>query len=86
MYFNAVLLARAVARAAPYLEAYDIGTAPTGKLIDTKATDRCVQDEEAKQSLSKVLRLVQGDAMRKAFDEGDFFTSEDAPVSRYPNK
>lgn len=76
-----MLLARAIARAAPYLEAYDIGTAPTGKSLDSKVSDQCVQDKEAKESLSKVLGLVQGEDMRKAFDEGDFFTSEDAPVS-----
>jgi hypothetical protein len=50
-------------------------------MLDNKADEQCSQDFEAKQSLSEVLSMVRGDEMQKAFDEGDFFTSEDAPVS-----
>lgn len=42
VYFNAVLLQRAVARAAPYLEQYDVS----------------VGKDEAKESLKEVIRLV----------------------------
>lgn len=81
VYFNAVLLTRAIARAAPYLEAYDIGTAPIGRVLDDKAKEECSRDREAKAALSNVLRLASGDGMQKSFDEGDFFTGPDAPVS-----
>lgn len=81
VYFNAVLLLRAVARAAPYLEAYDIGTAPVTQSLDPKIMRQCTQDVEAKEALDGVLKLAKGDGMQKAFDEADFFTSADAPVS-----
>jgi len=80
VYFNAVLLLRAVARAAPYLEAYDIGTAPLVQSADPKVMQQCSQDAEAKTALDTVLQLAKGDGTQKAFDEADFFTSNDAPV------
>lgn len=80
VYFNAVLLTRAIARAAPYLEAYDIGTAPLGRTLDAKEKEQCTQDLEAKEALRNVLGLAAGDGMQKAFDEGDFFAGQDAPV------
>jgi len=82
VYFNAVLLLRAIARAAPYLEAYDIGTAPLNPSLDPKITQQCSQDVEAKKALDNVLQLAKGDGMQRAFDEADFFTGHDAPVSR----
>ncbi|WVQ78971.1 hypothetical protein IAT38_001063 [Cryptococcus sp. DSM 104549] len=72
VYFNAVLLLRAVARAAPYLEAYDISTSPTGTLRES--------DVQAKELYGEVLKLAGGDGMSKGFDEGDFFTGEDAVI------
>lgn len=84
VYFNAVLLLRAVARAAPYLQAYDIGTAPMGKLVDPAAASNvCAQrdeDEAARTSLSRVLDLAKGE-VGYGFDESDFFTGPDAVVS-----
>ncbi|KAK4686050.1 hypothetical protein P7C73_g4084, partial [Tremellales sp. Uapishka_1] len=83
VYFNAVLLMRAVARAAPYLEAYDIGTAPTalsGECLDAKGLNQREVDNEAKESLKEVLALAGGDQLGKGFDEGDFFTGPDAIV------
>lgn len=83
VYFNAVLLLRAVARAAPYLEAYDIGTgAPAPRTLDAKGAQQCSQDVEAKSTLDEVLSLARSDGMQKAFDENDFFTGHDAGVSQ----
>jgi hypothetical protein len=82
VYFNAVLLLRAVARAAPYLEAYDIGTgAPAPRTLDSKHTQQCSQDVEAKSTLDEVLSLARSNGMQRAFDENDFFTGHDAGVS-----
>nr|XP_031858427.1 uncharacterized protein CI109_006190 [Kwoniella shandongensis]KAA5525499.1 hypothetical protein CI109_006190 [Kwoniella shandongensis] len=73
VYFNAVLLLRAVARAAPYLEAYDISTSPIGGV--EKESDRLT-----KAKFGEVLKLAGGEEMGKGFDEGDFFTGEDAVI------
>lgn len=72
VYFNAVLLLRAVARAAPYLKAYDISTSPAGLLKEG--------DEKAKTRLGEVLSLAGGQGMEKGFDEADFFAGEDSGV------
>ncbi|RSH93337.1 hypothetical protein EHS25_007691 [Saitozyma podzolica] len=80
VYFNAVLLLRAAARAAPYLEAYDIGTAPIGRLLDPKARAQQTVDAEARASLKEVLDLATADGMANGFDEGDFFTGPDAII------
>lgn len=80
VYFNAVLLLRAVARAAPYLEAYDIGVAPTGRRLDEQGLVLQESDRKAKENLKEVLRLAKADGMERGFDEGDFFTGPDAVV------
>ncbi|WRT69753.1 uncharacterized protein IL334_006744 [Kwoniella shivajii] len=77
VYFNAVLLLRAVARAAPYLQAYDIATAPT---LGSGVKAGRESDKLAKERFDQVLNLAGGDGMSKGFDEGDFFMGEDAPI------
>ena len=80
VYFNAVLLLRAVARAAPYLQAYDIGTAPIGRLLDEGAKAKRVEDQRAKEALRDVLKLAGSNEIATGFDEGDFFAGKDAVV------
>ncbi|CAD6576731.1 MAG: hypothetical protein TREMPRED_001759 [Tremellales sp. Tagirdzhanova-0007] len=80
VYFNAVLLLRAVTRAAPYLRAYDIGTAPMGPSLDEKGRDQQIEDRKARDALSDVLRFAGSDDIARGFDEGDFFAGEDAAV------
>lgn len=80
VYFNAVLLLRAVARAAPYLQAYDIGVAPSGRLVDDSACAKREEDEQAKLSLDSVISLAKGEEMAQGFDEGALFTGPDAVV------
>jgi len=82
VYFNAILILRAVARAAPYLQAYDIGTAPVGRHLDDRAKALQMEDKEAKEALKEVLKLARSDEIAKGFDEGDFFIGEDATVRR----
>ena len=83
VYFNAVLLLRAVARAAPYIEAYDIGTAPVTRRNDERTLALRAQDREARDTLKEVLRLADG-GMGQGFDESDFFAGHDAAVSYLP--
>jgi hypothetical protein len=67
MYFNLVLMLRAVSRAGPYLEAYDIQTGD-------------VQwDAEAKKGLKKVVEASHVDG--EVFDEAELFRGNDALVS-----
>ncbi|WWC65901.1 uncharacterized protein I303_108523 [Kwoniella dejecticola CBS 10117] len=77
VYFNAVLVLRAVARAAPYLRAYDIATAPT---LGSGVKAGRESDKLAKTAFDKVLSLAGQGGMDKGFDEGDFFIGEDAPI------
>ncbi|OCF61821.1 endoplasmic oxidoreductin 1 [Kwoniella mangroviensis CBS 10435] len=77
VYFNAVLLLRAVARAAPYLRAYDIATAPT---IGLGVKSGRESDRLSKQRFNEILDLASQGEMDKGFDEGSFFRSEDAPI------
>jgi hypothetical protein len=81
VYFNAVLLLRAVARAAPYLEAYDIGVAPSGKNLDARGLELKEQDQNAKKDFKDVLDLARQGGLENGFDEGDFFAGPDAVVS-----
>jgi hypothetical protein len=81
VYFNAVLLLRAVARAAPYLEAYDIGVAPTGRNLDTTGLAMREQDDKARTDLQEVLDIARKGGLEHGFDEGDFFAGPDAVVS-----
>nr|XP_019043494.1 endoplasmic oxidoreductin 1 [Kwoniella bestiolae CBS 10118]OCF22424.1 endoplasmic oxidoreductin 1 [Kwoniella bestiolae CBS 10118] len=77
VYFNAVLVLRAVARAAPYLRAYDIATAPT---IGLGVKSGRESDKLSKEKFNEILDLASQGEMDKGFDEGDFFRSEDAPI------
>jgi hypothetical protein len=81
VYFNSVLLLRAVARAAPYLEAYDIGVAPSGKNLDARGLELKEQDRNAKKDFKNVLDLARQGGLENGFDEGDFFAGPDAVVS-----
>ncbi|KAJ9124003.1 hypothetical protein QFC22_000795 [Naganishia vaughanmartiniae] len=72
VYFNAVLLLRAVARAAPYLEAYDIETAKNASdLIGLE------KDHKAREEMNRVLDMAK---MSGAgwFDEKALFRGDDA--------
>jgi hypothetical protein len=81
VYFNAVLLLRAVARAAPYLEQYDIAVAPASRAAESDRTKELrIGDEEAKQSLTDVINLASGDGVTRGFDEADFFNGADSKV------
>ena len=82
VYFNSVLLLRAVARAAPYLEAYDIGVAPSGRNLDARGLELKEQDRNAKTDFKNVLDLARQGGLEHGFDEGDFFAGPDAVVSR----
>jgi hypothetical protein len=70
-----------VDRAAPYLEAYDIGVAPSGRQVDERGTKLRESDRNAKANLKEVLKMAKAEGMEKGFDEGDFFTGPDAVVS-----
>ncbi|WVN86378.1 uncharacterized protein L203_101542 [Cryptococcus depauperatus CBS 7841] len=72
VYFNAVLLLRAVERAEAYLEAYDISTSQSRTLSEG--------DQKTKSSLRNVLDLASGKGLGRGFDEGDFFTGPDAGI------
>lgn len=80
VYFNAVLLLRAVARAAPYLEKYDIATAPVTRSIDAAVQRARQSDDHARTALGEVLQLAKGDGVARGFDEEKFFTGPDALV------
>jgi len=71
MYFNLVLLLRAVSRAGPYLEAYDVST---GDLQ---------LDAQTRTGLQKVVETAKGgeEGRGEVFDEGGMFKGEDALVS-----
>jgi hypothetical protein len=69
-----------VARAAPYLEAYDIGVAPTGRNLDSRALELKAQDQNAKTDFKNVLDLARQGGLENGFDEGDFFAGPDAVV------
>jgi hypothetical protein len=73
---------RAVARASPYLEQYDISVAPPSRIQESDRTkDLRKGDEEAKRSLADVIRLAGGKGVERGFDEADFFNGADAMVS-----
>jgi hypothetical protein len=75
IYFNAVLLLRAIARAEPYLQAYDIETA---KGLNDAVGLQC--DAVAKRDMRAVLDMAR-DSGSGAFDEKTLFRSSDASVS-----
>lgn len=69
MYFNLVLMLRAVSRAAPYLESYDIRTGDFD------------MDRLSLEGVREVVKLAKGDKGRgEMFDETDLFRGEDALV------
>jgi hypothetical protein len=76
------LLLRAVARAAPYLEHYDISVAPSSRIQESDRTKELRKsDEGAKQSLAEVIGLASADRVSRGFDEADFFNGPDSKVS-----
>ena len=80
IYFNAVLLLRAINRAAPYLRAYDIGVAPLGRALDEATIAKRIEDKHAKEALEEVLSLAGRRSVDRGFDEGDFFVGDDASL------
>ncbi|GHJ88695.1 hypothetical protein NliqN6_5097 [Naganishia liquefaciens] len=72
VYFNAVLLLRAVARAAPYLEAYDIETAKNRTDLVGLQKDR-----KARKEMDRVLELAKNSGAGW-FDEKGLFRGDDA--------
>jgi hypothetical protein len=77
VYFNAVLLLRAVARAAPYFRAYDIGITPRGRENEcTRAQRRA--DARTRSEFDGVIALAE--RLASGFDEEQFFAGPDAPV------
>ncbi|CAK9781862.1 endoplasmic oxidoreductin [Cutaneotrichosporon oleaginosum] len=79
VYFNAVLLLRAVARAAPYFHAYDIAITPPSLRLK-EHTAREVVDDATRASFEKVLALAERADIASSFEERAFFTDPDAPV------
>jgi hypothetical protein len=75
VYFNAVLLLRAVARAAPYLEAYDIETARNK--TDLVGVEK---DKKARNEMNRVLEMAKTSGAGW-FDEKGLFRGDDALVS-----
>jgi hypothetical protein len=75
VYFDTVLVLRAIARAAPYLEAYDIETARSQNDLTGIEADRKV-----KQQLKAVLEMAR-ESGASAFDEKALFNGDDAIVS-----
>lgn len=78
VYFNAVMLLRAVARAAPYFRAYDIGMAP--RHSGTCPSAILEADNATRDSFEKVLALAERTDVAHGFDENEFFNRADAPV------
>jgi len=76
IYFNTVLLLRAIARAEPYLQAYDIETA---KGVSDVVGLQC--DAVAKRDMRAVLDMAR-DSGSGAFDEKTLFRSSDASQLR----
>lgn len=77
VYFDTVLLLRAIARAAPYLEAYDIETAQSkNDAVGIEA------DKKVREQLRAVLDMAR-DSGASAFDEKALFNGDDALVSRF---
>ncbi|CED82463.1 Endoplasmic reticulum membrane-associated oxidoreductin involved in disulfide bond formation [Phaffia rhodozyma] len=96
MYFNMILILRAVSRAGKYLEAYDVCTGisfPEG-LVPLEGAAKCrpeetVQEEKygdawTKIGLSKVVELSRGggngEGRQEVFDEGELFQGGDARI------
>ncbi|GMK56213.1 hypothetical protein CspeluHIS016_0300530 [Cutaneotrichosporon spelunceum] len=77
VYFNAVLLLRAVSRAAPYFRAYDIGITPRGREDECTRAQRAA-DARTRTAFDGVLTLAEG--LAKGFDEEQFFAGADGPV------
>lgn len=69
------MLLRAVARAAPYLEAYDIETAASKADVQGVEGDRKVKSE-----MGAILDIARRSGSN-AFDESSLFTGDDAMVS-----
>lgn len=70
---------RAVARAAPYFRAYDIGVAPRGKENECTSVQRKT-DARTRDLLNSVLALTERADIAHGFDEAGFFKNDDAPI------
>jgi len=79
VYFNAVLLLRAVARAAPYLRAYDIDIGPRSPGAYCPASIR-EADAATRAQFESVLSIAERSDVAHGFDESHFFNGKDAPV------
>jgi hypothetical protein len=79
VYFNAVLLLRAVARAAPYFHAYDIAITPPSLRLE-EGTARAAVDDATHASFERVLALAERADIASSFEERAFFTDPDAPL------
>ncbi|BEI80945.1 hypothetical protein CcaverHIS002_0201050 [Cutaneotrichosporon cavernicola] len=77
VYFNAVLLLRAVARAAPYFRAYDIGITPRGRENECTRSQR-LADSRTRSEFDGVISLAE--SLASGFNEEQFFAGPDAPV------
>jgi hypothetical protein len=79
VYFNAVLLLRAVARAAPYLRAYDIDIGPRSPTAPCPAPVRAL-DKATRTSFENVLSIAKRSDIAHGFAENEFFKGTDAPI------
>jgi hypothetical protein len=79
VYFNAVLMLRAVARAAPYLRAYDIDIGPRSPGAACPASVR-ESDKVTRGVFENVLSIAERSDIAHGFDESEFFTGKDAPI------
>lgn len=77
VYFNAVLLLRAVSRAAPYFRAYDIAIAQRGRENECTRSQRQA-DARTRKALDGVLTLAE--RVASGFNEEQFFNGPEAPM------
>ncbi|TXT12971.1 hypothetical protein VHUM_01372 [Vanrija humicola] len=79
VYFNAVLVLRAIARAAPYFRAYDVGVTPRATL-GKESCSTAAGDKATRSLLDNVLSIAERSDIASGFDEAAFFQGPDAPI------
>lgn len=79
VYFNAVLVLRAIARAAPYFRAYDVGVTPRAMLAK-ESCSTAAGDKATRSLLDNVLSIAERSDIASGFDEAAFFQGPDAPI------
>lgn len=79
VYFNHVLLMRAVARAAPYFRAYDIGVELRGKEGECTRAERRI-DAATRKEFDDFLSVAERADVASGFAEASFFRGPDAPI------